>query len=284
MTIVGPWKSWVRVLALVLVVGASVPTSMVASGCASRRADASKSGYAALYDQGRFGEAYDAAAKEATGRGVHRDRAALYAGLSAYRLGRAGDAQRHLTPLIEHADAGIAGRANTALGSLAAEQGTHGAAATYFLRASTRLTGNDAARALMYAGDARFTQGQRDEATQLWGRARDKVASDASLRVAIGDRLAGVPPGGVAGRTGAGGAGGTGAFTVQAGAFSTRQAADRLAATLAGRGNVRVVPIRDSAGRMLHAVRIGRYATQGEAESVRRSVGGNAIVTRASNE
>jgi hypothetical protein len=283
MTIVGPWKSWARVLALVM----AVCVAGVAPGCASGRADTSKTGYAALYDQGRFGEAYDAAAKEATGRGVHRDRAALYAGLSAYRLGRAGDAQRHLTPLIEHADAGIAGRANTALGSLSAEQGTHGAAAAYFLRASTRLTGDDAARALMYAGDARFAQGQREEAKQLWGRARDKVASDASLRVAIGDRLAGVPPAGAAGRGGAassGGTGGSGTFTVQAGAFSTRQAADRLAGSLAGRGDVRVVPIRDSRGRMLHAVRVGRYSTREQAESVRRSIGGNAIVTQATNE
>jgi hypothetical protein len=55
----------------------------------------------------------------------------------------------------------------------------------------------------------------------------------------------------------------TGAFTVQVAAYDTRQAAERLAATLRGQGlEARVVgsakPFR---------VRVGRYATRGEAES-----------------
>ncbi|MDX2132555.1 MAG: SPOR domain-containing protein [Planctomycetota bacterium] len=274
----------VRYLGFALALVGGVLAGLAAPGCAKSRAETPAQGYAALYDQGRFAEAYDAASKEASSRGVRRETAALYAGLSAYRLGRAGDAQRHLTPLTENADPGIAGRANAALGSLAAEQGTHGSAATYFLRASTRLTGDDAARALMYAGDARHAQGEKAEARQLWERARDKVASDVQLRVAIGDRLAGnipsFPP--AAGSSGSAASGGM--HTVQVGAFSTRAAADRAAAGVRARGEVRVVIIRDSRGRLLHAVRVGRYSTKAAAEAVRTSIGGRAIVTTTAGE
>ena len=60
----------------------------------------------------------------------------------------------------------------------------------------------------------------------------------------------------------------TGAFTVQVAAYDTKRAADKLAATLKGQGlDARVIgkekPFR---------VRVGRYATRGEAEEASRRV------------
>jgi len=257
---------------------------VVGSGCTSKPKSGSsgEGDYVAMFNQGRFSEAYDVASREAGAkRGRNRDTAALIAGQSAYRLGRANDASRWLEPLIENSDPAIAGRANATLGSIATSRGTYGTAAEYFLRASTRLTGDDAARSLMHAGDAKKTLKQDQEARVLWERARDKVDSDAQLRVAIGDRLAG----GFTGITAPIGAGGSaGQFTVQAGAFATRAKADQAASGLRGRPDVRIVMIKDRAGRSLHAVRVGRYATKGEAEAVARSMPRGAYVTTTSGE
>lgn len=260
---------------------------VVGSGCSSKpKAGGGGDGdYVAMFNQGRFSEAYDVASREAGAkRGRNRDTAALIAGQSAYRLGRANDASRWLEPLIENSDPAIAGRANATMGSIATSRGTYGTAAEYFLRASTRLTGDDAARSLMHAGDAKKTLKQDQEARVLWERARDKVDSDAQLRVAIGDRLAGGFTG-ITAPVGTGGSGGSaGQFTVQAGAFATRAKADQAAAGLRGRPDVRIVMIKDRAGRSLHAVRVGRYATKGEAEGVARGMPKGAYVTTTSGE
>ncbi|CAG0951316.1 hypothetical protein PHYC_00218 [Phycisphaerales bacterium] len=260
---------------LPLLIGFLVSTLSLLVACSSTPKGGSKDDYMALFNQGQFAAAYETASGVAGSvRGSHRDRAALIAGLSAYRLGKAGDAHRWLLPLVDNPDPGIAGRANATLGSLAAAQGTHGSAAEYFMKAAGKLTGDDAARALMYAGDAKKAQGKTEEATALYQRAREKVETDVQLRVAIGDRLAGHTPSGSH----------SGVYTVQAGAFATRRTAETLAGSLKARGETRIVTTRDRAGKTLYAVRVGFYGAKATADSVAKAIGKGAFVTTTDGE
>ncbi|GJQ29327.1 MAG: hypothetical protein HBSAPP03_12110 [Phycisphaerae bacterium] len=264
---------------------AAVCVAWVVAGCASSAKSPPPGDYRAMYESGQFATAYDAAAAKASAsRGSVAEEASLYAGLSAYRLGRAGDAHRHLVPLTSSGNAAVAGRACAALGSLAATQGTHASAAEYFTKAGSLLTGDDAARALMYAGDAKVALGKKDEAEALYTKAQGKVQDDGSLRLALGDRLAGrgATPVTSGGGEKSGPPGGGGVFTVQAGAFKAQSTARTTADGLIKRGyEARVVPIRDKAGVTLYAVRVGRYATKAQAEAVRKAVGTSAIITGA---
>lgn len=240
------------------------------SGCAGGGKAAPADDYASLFSRGEYARAYDAAAKDAGSmRGKNRDMAALIAGQSAYRLGRTAEASKWLTPLTDHADPAIAGRANATLGSINEDRGAHAAAADYFVKAADRLTGDDAARAYMYAGDARQGAKQNDRARALYEKARLKVSGDATLRTQIADRLAGGGP--VAAAMGKG-------FTIQAGAYATRAGAEAAARRLAAHGP-RVVPTRDRAGKTLYAVRVGRYAGKADAAAAARAVGAGAFVT-----
>jgi tetratricopeptide (TPR) repeat protein len=245
---------------------------LLATACSSSKDKSRAPGYMALFESGQFAAAYEAAANEANRtRGAQHDLAALIAGQSAYRLGKAGEAHRWLLPLCDNADAQIAGRACSALGSLAAQQGTHASAVEYFVRAGTRLKGDDAARALMYAGDARKAQGRHEEALDLYRQAEAKIAADDSLRIAVADRIAG--------RTSSNPTTRSHYFAIQAGAFARRDAAEKLADSLRARQFVvRIVPIRDKAGRALYAVRVGEYPSKAEAEGARLSIGKDAIV------
>lgn len=246
------------------------------AGCSSSTKGPPPGDFRSLYDSGQFSASYEAAsAKASSSRGTAAEEASLYAGLSAYRLGRVGDAHRHLVPLVSNANKPVAGRACAALGSLAASQGTPAAAAEYFIKAAGLLTGDDAARAFMYAGDARSAQGKVAEAREFWQRARENVQSDVQLSTAIGDRLGGYAGGGTSLPSG-------GAFTIQAGAFKVQNTAQGVADSLSKKGlAARIVPIKDRNGVSLYSVRVGRYQTKGQAEVVRAKVGSGAIVTAA---
>lgn len=246
------------------------------AGCSSAKKGPPPGDFRALYDSGQFSAAYEAAsAKASSSRGTAAEEASLYAGLSAYRMGRVGDAHRHLVPLVSNANKPVAGRACAALGSLAASQNTPAAAAEYFIKAAGLLTGDDAARAFMYAGDARSTQGKAAEAREFWQRARENVQSDVQLSMAIGDRLGGHTGGGTSQPS-------SGAFTIQAGAFKVQKTAQGVADSLAKKGlAARIVPIKDRNGASLYSVRVGRYQTKAEAEAQKAKVGSGAIVTAA---
>lgn len=233
--------------------------------------------YNALYAAGRYNDAYDASTKAAGSlRGGNRETASLIAGQSAFKLGRSSDADKWLRPLLDSSSSGIAGRAASTLGSVAKDRGEHRQAADLFTLAGDKLTGDDAARAYMYAGDSRAALGQKDQATALFTKARDKVESDVQLRVQIGDRLAGIPPAGGGNPRPAPSS--AGAYTVQAGAFSARDTAERLAAKCQRVAPARIVTISKN-GRTLYAVHVGRFATKSEANSIRTRLGTEAIVT-----
>jgi tetratricopeptide (TPR) repeat protein len=253
-------------------------------GCSSGQAP-KDTDYVKQYDSGQYAASLETAG-DAAGKlsGGNREQAALIAGLSAQALNRNAEAQRWLTPLVPSSDPNIGGRAGAALGLIAKEEGKNEEAARLLSDAGDKLSGDEAARAYVYAGDALRAQGRVSDATGAYLRAREKVASDGTLRVMINDRLrTGGPPSGTS-VAGSPPTSPSGKFTVQAGAFLNRKSAEQRAAQLRSKGPSRVVEILGSKGQRLYAVRIGRYATKPDAEIVRRSVGAGAIVTIASNE
>lgn len=258
---------WCLVLGVVL--------AAVLPGCKSQQA-AGGGDYTALYTQGRYSDAYDSAVRVAgTPRGGS-PQAALIAGLSAQSLGREEDAVKWLAPLVDNADPNVAGKSGAALGLIAKEHGENAKAAALLEKASTRLQDDDAARALMYAGDANRSMRREADAHALYLRARDKATGDVGLKGAIADRLAGVGKAAPASSQG-------GKWSVQAGAFSTPAKAQLVLNRVSRQGLARVV-LLTKRGQRLYYVRVGRYATKTEAENVRRAIGSPAFVVDASDE
>jgi tetratricopeptide (TPR) repeat protein len=251
--------------------------ALLLGGCAVPQAKGGD--YNALFAQHRYSESYDEAAKVGGSmHSLHRDQASLIAGLSARALDRSADATRWLTPIANNADPNIAGQASAALGSIAQEEGRHLDASRLFLTAGSKLKGDDAAHAFMYAGDSLRALNKPADAKAAWEKALTLVVNESDVKVAIGDRLSGggpkfSPPGSSPG--------GTGKFTIQTGAFATLQKAQKEASKFASKVTTRTVPIRDKAGRTLYAVQVGRYATKQAAEKARPSYGRTAFVTTA---
>jgi tetratricopeptide (TPR) repeat protein len=235
--------------------------------------------YGELFSAGRYSEAYDAASKVAGSmRGSNRDQAAMVAGLSAQALNRNEDAKRWLTPLAMNSDEGVAGKANASLGLIAQEENKHREAVDHLTKAGKRLTGDESARSYMYAGDSLRALNKDSEAAAMYAAARDKVVADDSLRVMIGDRLNSANQA-ITGRPSP-----SGQYTVQVGAYSTINRAQVEVKRYRTFGPTRIVQIRDSQGRPLHAVRVGYYRTKQEADLMRRNIGKNAMVTTTKGE
>lgn len=254
--------------------------------CASSGANASAS-IAEDYEAGRYEEAYKRATQVAErGSGKAKEEAALYAGLSAQRLGDTANAEKYLTPLTRSADRSIAGRASAALGLLEMDNGNHRGAVTLFNAASNDLTGDDAARAAFYEGQCWETLGDTGKAEDAYTRASG-MANNQRLRDDIDARLADLSGGGMGGATVAGG--GSGGYSIQLGLFSNRANADRLAQSSAGTaqslglGAPRVAAKRDAQGRQMWAVFVGRFQTLEEASRLRKNFGGGAFAAAATD-
>mgnify|MGYP000682548948 CR=1 FL=1 len=250
--------------------------SFVLVGC--NKAGKAGSDYLAAYDQGRYAEAYDSAARVADKKsGQGRESAALIAGLSAQRLGRDIDAERWLTPILQSPDGAIAGRAGAALGLMAQESGRNLEASVLLEKASTKLSGDEAARSSMYAGDSYRALGKPGEAITAYTRAQGMVQSDTQLRGMIADRMA-------SGSAGGPGTVAKGMWAVQMGAFSTQKNAQAEAVKAARFGSPRVVPVSSSKGQRLYAVRVGAFPGRGAADSLKGRIGTTARVVQTTDE
>ncbi len=167
--------------------------AMAAGGCQTGGGGgggaASSEPYMQSYERGQYQQALAQASASAGQGGADGQRAALVAGMSASALGKQGDAARWLTPLTKSGDDGIAGRAAWTLGSMAESQGRQDDAADWYLEAAEKLSGDDAARAGLAAGDAmrRTNDSRADGAYALAARKAD----DASLKATIESRRGG---------------------------------------------------------------------------------------------
>lgn len=243
----------------------AIGASALAFGCAS----GGSRGFTEDYSAGRYSEAYRDSSKAArSATGASRDEAALIAGLSAQAMGRNAEAETWLKPLATSRDRQVAGRAQAALGLIASSRREHDQAATSLSQAAGMLTGDDAAQAGLHAGDAYAAAG-RPEAARVQYNLAYGAAQSSELKNVLSERLS------------------RSAYTVQVGAFSSRQNADRAAREVSsmavglGLGSPAVVATEDARGRPMYAVQVGRFKTKDEADKVRKRLGPNTIVASA---
>ncbi|MFO0861762.1 MAG: SPOR domain-containing protein [Phycisphaerales bacterium] len=262
-------------------VGVVAAAACFAGACSSSQKTA-QADYKELYTQHKYAEAYDAALQAQTeGSSVQKEQAALIAGLSAAALQKNAEAEKILRPLLKSGDQTVSGKAGAQLGLIAYEQSRYAEASELLTEAATKLTGDEAARALLYAGDALRAQGRTSEARASYEKAQAQLQNDSTLKVLISDRLAAV-----SGNQSVG----SGQFTVQLGAFSSWQRAQvqadryRARAQAAGLASPRIVQTANQQGTKVYAVRVGRFTTKGAAETVQKSMGPEAKVTAVSGE
>lgn len=262
--------------AAVLLVGA---TTM--GGCSSSHKSGSKD-YKTLYENRQYADAYKAAMEAQTeGSSVQREQAALIAGLSAAALNKNDEAERILRPLTKSGDQTVSGKASAQVGLIAYEGNRHSEASELLTDASNKLSGDEGARASLYAGDALRAQGRTSDAKSMYEKAQTQVQNDSTLKVLISDRIAAV-----SGLNKAG----TGGFTVQLGAFSSFQRAQvqadryRARAQAAGLATPRIVQTKNTAGALVYAVRVDRFATRQAADAARTKLGADARVMTTQGE
>lgn len=297
-------RKWISALGVTLVLG--IGGALVLGGCASQKtttADPGRSTYLSLYNRGEYAEAYKEASKVAISNTTagEFEQAALIAGESAHALKRYEDAQRWLNQVKDSPSRQVSGHAMATLGLIDQQYGREASAAELLSGAAGKLGSDDAARAFLFAGDSYARLGQKDNATEVWEKARLLVKYDSNLRTTIGARLAGGQvPNGTGGAvttvTGSGAGvikvpnGGSGNWTLQVGAFSTlSRAVDRskqisAAASKAGLAAPRAVMTRDKAGKVIYAVRIGKYPSKQAAEAVKGRIAVETFVTEATGE
>lgn len=242
-----------------LVLGALV------GGCAG--SIGSNPGYVSDYESGRYSEAQHRATLVSRDPGRNME-ASLIAGLAAYELGDDAEARRWLMPVTRASDRELAGRAAATLGLLARTRSDHENAAAFLSQACSHLTGNEAARAGLHAGDAYRALGRIDAARMQYHLAL-ALASDPELISSLKTRTD------------------TTAYTVQVGAYRSLDNAKRSRNELAaktdrlGLGIPQVVIDQAPGGQSLYLVQVGEFTSRRDADDARRSLGISSIVTTA---
>lgn len=260
---------------------------VVVPGCGSspRRGDngiPAMPDYMESYRKNDFRSALEKASKAYRDEapGVKRDRAAAVAGDSARWLGRNAEAERWVSPLLSNSDETVSGWANSTLGMIEKDRGQHRQAADHLLAAAGKLKGSESASSWMYAGDSLAALGRKDEARQAYLSGLQAVpASNPQLKGMLDQRLGQEAPT----------KDGSGRYTIQVGAYSSRDraqaAADRLRGNLAGTslGSPRIVQV-SSKGKILYAVRVGVFQTREQATQQAKRLGTDATATLRTGE
>ncbi len=245
----------------------------VTIGCGSAsKGAAANPNYIQDYEARRYQQAYEGARGAAPNlKGVAKEQALLIQGESAHALNKNPESKLILRPLTESTDARISGQAAATLGLIYQEEGDFDDGAKFLQLASTKLDGDASARAALYAGDCLKAQGQTAEARKMYEQAQSQVRTDSSLRGMIADRLSG------------GSTAGVGKFSLQVGAYSTRQRAqaqaDRLRQTAANLdlGSPTIVETV-AKGKSLYTVRIGKFTSREAAQKAAKGLGVEATI------
>ncbi len=205
------------------------------------------------YNVGNYQQAYDQA-QSARYRGSSGDRAeaAYVGGLAAVRLGRTASARTLLDQAVQSRDSNVAGQAGVTLGTVLLDDGEPLQAARAFDAAANHLQGDELARTRMLAGIAYRDAGYAADARKRFDAASRSTSGDLGTRAA--NEIT---------RTG---------FTIQAGAFSTREAAVAHAETVSTAARSRGMPqasvirsVRD--GKVRWVVQLGNYPDRAVAQS-----------------
>lgn len=245
----------------------------LAGGCASGSKTTGHPTYIQDYEARRYQQAYEGARSAAPDlKGAAREQALLIQGESAHALNKNAESKQILRPLTESRDPRIAGQAAAALGLTFQEEGNFAEGATYLQLAASKLDGDAGARAALYAGDCLKSLRQTADARKMYEQAQSQVRTDNSLRAMISDRLSGAER-----------APGVGKFSLQVGAYSTRQRAqaqaDRLRQTAANLGlDSPTIVESTSKGKSLYTVRVGRFTSKEAAQKAAKGLGVDATI------
>ncbi len=235
------------------------------AGCSSARPKASEDALTRFEAQDYQGALRLASASSARTAGANQAEAAYIAGRSAFELKKYDEAERWLRPIARSADRTLAGRSSATLGLIGAERGAYAAAALDFVAASRKLEGDEAARALLMAGDCYRLTGRLDAANSAYTTGKGLAASS-KVRDSLDSRLA------------------NNAYTLQVGAFSDMANAARAAGDTRTRAASRGLPApgivtsEDVTGRTLYLVQVGRFETKEQAAAARVRLGGELVV------
>ncbi len=221
------------------------------------------------YNAGQYQLSYDKANHALPGAsGAERERANYIAGLSAFKLNRLQDAERHMMVAAGSADREVSGKARATLGHIRMKQERPGEAAAYFKDASERLTGEEAAKASYEAGVAYRAAGEMSAARSQLNIAATSAPGGSATRENAQDQLQ---------STG---------FALQIGVFADRANALRAyqeAQNLAAKhrlGSARMTNTHDQRGRTIYVVQVGGFGTRDAAERARTTVGRKEYVVR----
>ncbi len=224
--------------------------ALFAQGCAANTSGLAQS--QKEYENGEYPAAYinsKTIADDTAQPTLQREQAAYFAGLSALKLNKVNDAREYFVQASESSDRSLSADASAQLGGVYAFQGNFNLAANEFLKASEKMTGENKAKALFYAGVAQQKMGRIPQgATNL--RLARSTSSDPAFKKTVDEQLL------VTG------------FTIQTGAFSTEAAAKQEAANVNYKAaplkhTTRVVPATDpKTGKKLYLVQVGNFISQ----------------------
>lgn len=220
----------------------------------------------AAYQYGDHATAY-AIAKPIAGDYINprHEEAAYIAGLSAYAMGRLGEASQLLNKAKASDDPALAADAAGQLGLVYSAQGRYPEAQDTLLWAAERLQGESKAQAFYYAGIAQQKRGQWSQArATLYNALRH--TTDPATEAQVREQLA------------------TTGWTLQVGAFTQLAAANTAAqnvndpATRLGLGQPRLVASTDAQGRPLTLVQVGTFTSYQSAARFRDNLGTAVII------
>jgi len=227
--------------------------------------------YVEAYASGKFGLAKSLAEAELRrSEGERAERPTLIAGLAAHALNDNAEADRLLGRITSSRDPEISGRAEAALGLIAAEQKQHEKAAGLLISAARKLSGDEGARAAMKAGDSLMALRRQPQAKTQYTLAAT-MAHSPDLKKAVADRLE------------------SGNYTVQVGVFNARANAQTAARDIAGAADAlglqpRIIERTDDKGRPSFVVQVGRFTSRQQAQAAKSRLGTGWMVALGPNE
>ncbi len=225
-------------------------SALVAHGCAPDTQGLKQSQSA--FEAGNYADSFKASKSIADDNAQptsERQQAAYFAGVSAMRLNKPEEAAQYLSQAAESSDRGLSADASAQLGGVYASQGRFNLAAEQYLKASEKMSGEDKAHALFYAGVAQQKMGRIPPGRTTLLLAQS-TSTDPVFKKRIAEQLL------VTG------------FTIQTGAFPTEAGAKTQAAIIASKATVlkhttRVVPATDpKTGSKLYLVQVGSFISQ----------------------
>ena len=210
------------------------------------------------YDRGAYRDAYEVAKSQNSGQNA--DSGNFIAGLSAYRLGKAIDAIRHLKAVSNTSHPEMSTTANATLGLIYEGRQDYSSALRYYTKALKHAKNEDLARTHYQVGVVQQKLGQWSSARSHFSLASTKTRNYALKAQAMQKLNA------------------TG-FTIQLGAYASRSNANKRAVAVSsvskrlGFGSPRIVMSKISSGATRYLVQVGRFSTYESARSGQRRLG-----------